>query len=205
MRKNMLELIIAILCIIIFLILLYLVLTKKIAWLDQNTYEKIAKLISPTNTKIIKSLTFLGSTLGIIISIAISYFFITNNFDRGFLTFGILGEVLLNNLLKILVGRYRPTINPLVIEKGHSFPSGHTMVATAFYLFLIYFLWKSPLTILWKTIITILFIGIILIVMFTRVYLGVHYFSDVLAGFACSAAYVLILTILYPYLKEIIL
>lgn len=201
MRKNTLQLLIAGIFIIIFLGLLYMVVTKKIESLDHAIYERVSKLINTNNTRLLKGLTILGSALGIVISMAIACILLNNKVNSIFLIFGMLGEVILNNALKVLVKRIRPAINPLVIESNYSFPSGHTMAITAFYGLIMFFLWKSPLALVWKLTITIISICIILIVAFSRVYLGVHYTSDVLAGICCSIAYLLIITLCYPTIK----
>lgn len=200
MRKNI-QLITASICTFLFFFIMYLVITKKIDNLDQRFYQKVSRLINPENTKIMKIITNLGSATGIIISIVISYFFLKNNFNRTFITLGMMGEVAVNNLLKVLVKRLRPTINPLVQETNYSFPSGHTMAITALYLFFIFFLWKSPLTKSIKIILTIVSLVIIIAVSFSRIYLGVHYLSDVLGGLFCSTAIVLILLHFYKPLK----
>ena len=153
MRKGFIHLIVASIFLFIFLSILYLVLSKKTNSLDQAFYQSISKLINPTNTKIMRFITFFGGTLGIACSLGVSYIFFKNNFDRGFLTLGILGEVALNNVVKIIIKRIRPTINPLVLETGYSFPSGHTMSSTAFYSLILFFVWKSHLPKLIKIII----------------------------------------------------
>ena len=66
MKKNIIELGIALIFLILFLIILYAVLTKKINSLDQFVYDKISRLINPTNTKIMNCITFFGSLIGII-------------------------------------------------------------------------------------------------------------------------------------------
>jgi len=205
MRKNTIQIILAITFLVIFFLVLFLVLTKKIDSLDQFIYDKISKIINPTNTKIMKFLTLFGSTVGIGIGIIVICFILKNNFDRGFFAIGMLAEVALNNVIKVIIKRNRPIINPLVMETGYSFPSGHTMSSTAFFLLIIFFLWKSPLPRKVKIILTIPCCLIILCVLFSRVYLGVHYFSDVIAGFACSVTYVLLLTYFYTDLKHFIL
>lgn len=186
----------------IFIIILYLVVTKKIEQLDHSIYEKIAKFITPTNTRAIKIITFSGSAFGIILGILISWPFLKNNFDRGFLGIAMIGEVILNNLIKFLVKRPRPTINPLVIEKNFSFPSGHTMAITALLFLIGFFLWKSPLTIIWKLLLSFIGLFFIALVGYTRIYLGVHYFSDIIAGFCCSATYIMLLIFCYNNLKN---
>ncbi len=201
--KKIIQITIAVVFMIIFLSLLYLVLTKKIENMDYNIYQRISKIINPTNTAWMKTITFFGSLFGIICGIAISCFFLKKNFDRGFLCLTMLGEVIINNVIKILIKRPRPSINPLVTETSYSFPSGHTMAVTAFYALVLFFLWKSPLSLIWKIIITLISSIIILTVAFSRVYLGVHYTSDVLAGVSCSLAYVLLITLCYTNLKEL--
>lgn len=201
MRKGIIQLTTAGIFLLIFALILYFVLSKKADSIDQNFYEWIAKTINPTNTKLMKFITFFGGTLGIALSVGISYFFLKDNFDRGFLTLGILGEVALNNIIKVLIKRIRPAINPLVLETGYSFPSGHTMSTTAFYSFILFFIWKSHLPKILKIIITIPCIIMILSVLISRVYLGVHYISDVTAGLTLSIAYVLIITFFYTNLK----
>lgn len=202
MKKGWIQITIAILFIALFFFLLYLLMVKKNESLDHNFYEWLAKFINSRNTKIMRFFTFFGGTLGIALSIAVSFFFLKDNFDRGFFALSMLGEVALNNLIKIIVKRIRPTINPLVTETGYSFPSGHTMATTAFYSLVLFFVWKSPLPKLIKILISIPCVIMIIMVLISRVYLGVHYFSDVIAGLSCSIAYVLIITNFYLSIKK---
>ena len=99
---------------------------------------------------------------------------------------------ILNQLLKILFMRPRPEIMRLIEEQGYSFPSGHCMVSTAFYGLLIYLIYKNVKNKYIKyTLCTILSI-LILIICLSRIYLGVHYASDVIGGFCFSIAYLII-------------
>lgn len=95
---------------------------------------------------------------------------------------------LLNQMLKILFQRPRPELN-IIGATGYSFPSGHSMVSMAFYGFLIYMLLKTKHTNKYKIVGTILISIIILAIGFSRIYLGVHYITDVLAGFALGIIY----------------
>lgn len=108
-------------------------------------------------------------------------------------------EAALNEMLKRIVARPRPPLDHrLIDEVGFSFPSGHAMASTAFYGFLIYLVYRY-----WRR--AIKWVAIVLlalvppIVMATRVYLGVHYASDVLAGCLYSIAYLTLLSI--PIMK----
>ena len=99
---------------------------------------------------------------------------------------------ILNQLLKIVFMRPRPEIMKLIEEQGYSFPSGHSMVSTAFYGLLIYLIYKNVKNKYIKfTLCTILSI-LILIIGLSRIYLGVHYASDVIGGVCFSIAYLII-------------
>ncbi|NLX82410.1 MAG: phosphatase PAP2 family protein [Clostridiales bacterium] len=104
-------------------------------------------------------------------------------------------SVILNLGLKALFTRPRPVeVPPLVIEAGFSFPSGHSMAAAAFYGFVIYLIRRSQMSRRAKALFSALCVGIIGLVGFSRVYLGVHYASDVVAGFLVSSLYLLVFT-----------
>ena len=103
------------------------------------------------------------------------------------LLLAMLGGILLNQLLKMYFNRPRPS-NALLYTWGLSFPSGHAMLGMTFYGCMAWLLvrhfkqpgWAAPL-LLW-----VLLIGL------TRVYLHAHYATDVLAGFAGGAAWLMV-------------
>ncbi len=100
-----------------------------------------------------------------------------------FLTALISGEII-KELLKLFFHRARPDAAfALIQESGYSFPSGHAILAVALYGFLIYFFWKYFKR--WKKKVDALFLGFLIIILlgFSRLYLGVHYISDVWAGY----------------------
>lgn len=95
-------------------------------------------------------------------------------------------------LLKQLFQRKRPLSPLLKAAKGLSFPSGHAIMAVTFYGLLIYIL-QHTIDINWLRILsTILIIILIFLIGFSRVYLRVHYASDVLGGFIIGSLWLLI-------------
>lgn len=104
-------------------------------------------------------------------------------------------SVLLNLGLKSVFTRVRPQdVTHFIVETGYSFPSGHSMAACAFYGFLIYLVRQSRLKKDAKQILTAVLALLTALIGLSRIYLGAHYFTDVLAGFCVSSAYLIVFT-----------
>ena len=101
---------------------------------------------------------------------------------------------LLNLLLKEVVHRPRPDGFRLISETGYSFPSGHSMVAMAFYGLLAWMVWRYERDKVVKWLCMLGFALVICAIGFSRVYLGVHYATDVIAGFCVSLAWLMLYT-----------
>ena len=99
---------------------------------------------------------------------------------------------ILNQLLKRILQRPRPTEYRIIEETGYSFPSGHSMVSMAFYGYLIYLIYKYVKNKYIKWISIALLSILIGTIGISRTYLGVHYTSDVLGGFLISVSYLII-------------
>ncbi|EAD5217548.1 phosphatase PAP2 family protein [Listeria monocytogenes] len=186
-------------CLILFITIASAIATESnwVARFDLSWIEKIRGGIQPEKTAIVKFLTTLGSaeTTIILTIVVVLILFFLRKFVVG-LWFGgtmLVCGVVLNLVLKSLVGRTRPaSVNWLVSESGFSFPSGHATATAVFYglaaMFLIFTVPK-----MWqKIVIGIIGYGFILFVMYTRVYLGVHFPTDVLGGFFLGTASVFI-------------
>jgi undecaprenyl-diphosphatase len=158
--------------------------------IDYEVYNKISNLINPTLTNILIFITNLSSTYVIItvISLLFWYFlFIKKNSKLAIISFIIpVITILLNQWLKYFIQRPRPNILRLIEESGTSFPSGHSMMSMIVYwmiaLYCYYFIKNKTLKVVLVTFFTLL----ILAIWFSRIYLWVHYFSDVVAWFIIS-------------------
>ena len=200
MRENIKEFIvknlkwiIVFICLIGFLALAEDVFNKEIMNGDIIGYKIISTfLISDFATPIAKFITNFGGAI-FLITLTIILFILIKNKKIGLSIFSNLVIItVLNQLLKRILQRPRPTEFRIIEETGYSFPSGHSMVSMAFYGYLIYLIYKYVKNkyIKWIYIIAlsilICFIGI------SRIYLGVHYTSDVLGGFLLSISYLII-------------
>lgn len=145
-----------------------------------------------TMTSIAHGITWFGSTIGIILVCIISLFIFRNKKINLCIVSNVLIVTVVNNLLKIAFMRARPDINPLAIENSYSFPSGHAMISMAVYGYLIYLIYYHvDNKVVRRVFITILAI-LILLIGISRIYLGVHYASDVIGGFSLSIVYLII-------------
>ena len=160
--------------------------------LDNIVSNNISNIWNPflTNLMIFISYIFDPYTI-ILISIIISavLFYKKKKSQALFLFLStVIGGILII-IIKEIVQRARP-LNQLLIESGYSFPSGHVVMATIFFLSLIYLL---------KNNLKYLLIFFIILVGFNRIYLNVHWFSDVIAGFILG---VLILILVKYIIKK---
>ena len=190
--KN-LKWIILFICLIGFLALAEDVFNKEIMNGDIIGYKVVSEfLISDFTTQIAKFITNFGGAIFLIV-LTITLFILIKNKKIGVLIFSNLVIIAtLNQLLKRILQRPRPTEYRIIEETGYSFPSGHSMVSMAFYGYLIYLIYKYVKNKYIKWISITLLSILICSIGISRIYLGVHYTSDVLGGFLVSISYLVI-------------
>lgn len=184
--------------IIIVVINMILVATGNILALDTKIWNFMEKIRTPLLTNILLFFTNFGSTTYIvIICILLLLFF---KYKKSLINlYGVLiTSTVINNVIKIIYRRPRPSWMGSFVDKFEStfsFPSGHSMAAMTLYGFLIYMIYKSNMSKTFKILLISLLSILILSIGVSRIYIGVHYFSDVITGFLCS------IIIIYLYLK----
>ncbi len=181
--------------IILFLIFVENVLDKEIEWFDTAGYNLIKTyLISDSITPVAKFITHLGGAT-CLITITVILLIVIKNKKIGLgITLNLIIATILNIVLKNILQRTRPIEHRIIDDTGFSFPSGHSMVSMAFYGFLVYLIYKYIKNKYVKYSLIIALSSLIVIIGASRIYLGVHYTSDVLAGFLVSIAYLIIYT-----------
>ena len=186
-----------------FLLIILLITSKVIAgrelYIDKLAYHLfIEKLRNDKLTTFMKLATKLSNPevmiVIAIISIIICIKFIKNKKLSLGIILNLAGITIINQILKFIFRRERPTGYRLIEMSGYSFPSGHAMASLAFYGLLIYITKRLVKNKYLKILLITLNIAIIILIGVSRIYLGVHYLSDVLTGYSISIIYLLITT-----------
>lgn len=164
--------------------------------LDKVVFQQIQTITNPAMTHLMLMITFFGShyfmlPAYIILIVYFLFFRKDRKMSLDIASVGIIGTIILFTL-KDIFHRHRP-LDPLIKNiNGFSFPSGHSFSAFTLFGLLIYIIWKQPVKLMWKWIWSILFFLLACSVAVSRVYLHVHYASDVVAGFCLCVVWLTI-------------
>ena len=178
------------------------VFNKDIVKCDIIGYSIIKSFINSSNTQVMKVITWFGSATCLILLTIILFIVLKNKITGFLIAINLVIVTILNQLLKFVLQRPRPDDYRLIDESGYSFPSGHSMISMAFYGYLIYLIYKSKFNKYVKIILITIFVFLILFIGISRIYLGVHYTSDVIAGILLSISYLIVFIKLFKNDKE---
>ena len=163
--------------------------TGDIRLADARAQLLARRIVSPRLTVIMQTISMFGTLPALVsLSLAVIAWLLKVKSHRRLYAFvaTMAGGAVLNALLKLYYHRARPD-SPLVLAHGYSFPSGHSMTAMAFYGTLAYVIYFSAEGHRIVRIIAVAACALMVIAIgASRIYLGVHYFSDVVAGYAAG-------------------
>ena len=192
--KSIIELIIVCILIVLWIYLAFNVINIGVLKLDEIGYNLVSSyLISESITPIVKIITQFGGVTFIAILTIILMISIKDKNQKKIISLNIISAALIIYAIKNIIQRQRPISNRIINETGYSFPSGHSMASMVFYGFLIYLINKNVKNKYVKFILTILLTLLIMLIGISRIYLGVHYTSDVLAGFLLGIIHVYVI------------
>ena len=187
LARDNVRLVVALVAALVFLVLLGEVAEGELMRLDALAYQTIVEgLRSDALTPVMEGFTSLASVVVLAVMAAAIAALAPGKAPGWCVSINLACVVILNALLKIIVQRPRPEGFRLIEEAGYSFPSGHSMVAMAFFGLLIWMIWRHHRHDAMRVVWCVVFGLVIVMVGVSRIYLGIHYASDVIAGFCVS-------------------
>lgn len=185
--------------IVLFAVLAITISQKGSLAFDVPLLQFIHNFTSPLLTAFFLAVTHLGDSIVMLIAATMlaAYYAYKKIYQKALILLVSMGGIVAaNTVLKFIFQRDRPTLwEHFVNETNFSFPSGHAMISAGFAAALIVLFWNTKYR--WTTV-TLAIIGVILVGL-SRLYLGVHYPSDILAGWCVSAAWVILTSLGVPY------
>lgn len=177
--------------IILFLVMTILVTNGKTLGIDNSVYHFVISFQNDKLTYFFKFITKFANVKSIII-IVILFLIIKRNFIGICPVIAALDVEILNLVLKFILKRDRPNILQLISVDNYSYPSGHAMMSMGVYGCFIYLIYRYINNQKIKICSIVLLSLLILLIGISRIYLGVHYFSDIIGGFIVSICFLII-------------
>lgn len=193
-------------CSAIFFVMAIQLNAEWLAQLDLKIITSVQNFRNESLTKVMVALSAIGSVKGLTymtMLVTIILFIRRHHLLSLYLSISVaLGAGILNQSLKLLFQRERPDILRLVSIHGYSFPSGHSMGSMIFFGGLIFVLYRLMGKTSARFSLSMIFASMILLIGLSRIYLGVHYPSDVIAGFACGALWLIGSKLAYGFFEK---
>jgi undecaprenyl-diphosphatase len=164
--------------------------------LDLAVFDRMQAWPSPRRNKLMLAITFLGKHQFLVPANLLLIFYFLWVARQTWLSVRVLAislsSLVLMLLLKALFRRKRPLSPLLTAARGLSFPSGHAIMSVTFFGLIIYWVIHAGVP-AWLTVLAVaLLAALIILIGFSRIYLRVHYASDVIAGFIIGVIWLLI-------------
>lgn len=180
---------------ILSILLCFLILLDHIHWLDSNVYNFVISFKTQDVTNMFK---ILSDIIYLVAVICLLFLIFYKNKKASFLVMlNLILSFFTSTVLKLIFRRSRPIGIALVLEHGYSMPSSHAFVSTAFFGFIAYFIYKNFEKGKLRTFLLMFFMFYVFMIGLSRVYLGVHYASDVLLGFSTGLIYLVVFVKLF--------
>ncbi|SIQ67311.1 phosphatase PAP2 family protein [Maribacter ulvicola] len=179
--------------------------TETLATYDTAITDYVISYRTPTLTRYFKFMTHVGDIYGYLIVLTAFLLVSLLVFKRW--KYVLQASLVLalatisNMMLKRFIDRARPGIEHLVSVETLSYPSGHAMSAMAFYGFLIFLVTKFTMHKVMKYVLIIALITIILSIGISRIYLGVHFPSDIAGGFIAGIIWVVFCVLVFDLIQ----
>lgn len=177
---------------IFFLIWTFLVSSGYTVSFDKVIYEGIIKFRCDFLDSFFKFITVFGN-INTIFFIACLFLIIKRNKDALLLSVISVICPTVMYIIKSIIKRQRPTILQLIDQGGYSFPSGHAMIAVCVYGYFIYYFYRHVKNKCLRNFVCTFLVIFILLIGISRIYLGVHYPSDILGGYLISSIILIII------------
>ncbi|MEB8346151.1 phosphatase PAP2 family protein [Flavobacteriaceae bacterium KMM 6898] len=179
--------------------------TETLSAYDHKITQYIISYRNPVLTRYFKFVTEVGDVHGYLIVLGISILltaFIVKRWKYiAQISLVLFLATLSNVMLKRFIDRARPGIEHLVVVKTLSYPSGHAMSAMAFYGFLIYLVYRIKMNRILKLGLYVFLVILILSIGISRIYLGVHFPSDIAGGFIAGLIWVIFCILIFNLIE----
>tara|TARA_R110000868_G_scaffold71637_3_gene209549 strand:- start:504 stop:1232 length:729 start_codon:yes stop_codon:yes gene_type:complete len=179
--------------------------TEMLTTYDTAITDYVISYRNPGLTSYFKFMTNIGDVYGYLIVLAVFLLVSLLVFKRWKYvvqaTLVLALATISNMMLKRFIDRARPSIEHLVSVETLSYPSGHAMSAMAFYGFLIFLVTKFNINKVMKYVLILVLITLILSIGISRIYLGVHFPSDIAGGFIAGLIWVVFCVLLFNLIE----
>ncbi|WP_251551814.1 phosphatase PAP2 family protein [Neobacillus muris] len=198
--------VLSVVCLIGFSLLALQISGNSLLHFDRQMISFIQGFETPWLTSLMKFFSFIGSVPVVILLCLLCMYILyklLHHYSELLLFISVaIGSAVLNLMLKLIFHRARPDLHQLVEISGYSFPSGHAMNAFTVYGIFAFLMWRHLYTKWGRIWLIIASTWMILLIGLSRIYLGVHYPTDIIGGYLASGVWVTAAILFFQYYKE---